>query len=482
MSPVVTAVIGIVVLLVLLGLVVITRYKVAGPSEAFIITGRRGKKSTDPVTGLTSIDNSGQKVVVGGGVFVVPFVQQKFTLDLSSRHIPIAVRGAVTLRGVKSNLEGVAIVKVGGSEDAIRAAAQRFLQQQDGIVGFTQEVLSGALRAIVGRMSVEDIIRDRAAFAGQVAEEAETSLSGQGLILDAFQIQDITTEGSYLEDLGRPEAARAKQEADIAEAIAKRASEQARLKAAEEIAIAERTYYLKQAEIKAETEAAAAKANAAGPLAEAARQQEVLQEQEKVAERQAALTDRELDTKVRKPADAARYQAEQEAEARRIAQVKEAEADAERSRLTGQGEKLHRSALADAVRIEGEAEAASIAAKGAAEAEAMQKKADAFAQYGDAAVLQMLVEVLPDVVAKASEPLSAIDKMTVISTDGASQLARTVTDNVAQGVELLSSTTGVDVAALLENLKNRTGGPATEGAEKADSSAPKKDDKIEITD
>ncbi|GAB2936430.1 MULTISPECIES: flotillin family protein [unclassified Streptomyces] len=456
MSPVVIAVIGIVVLLVLLGLVVITRYKVAGPSEAFIITGRRGKKSTDPVTGLTSIDNSGQKVVVGGGVFVVPFVQQKFTLDLSSRHIPIAVRGAVTLRGVKSNLEGVAIVKVGGSEDAIRAAAQRFLQQQDGIVGFTQEVLSGALRAIVGRMSVEDIIRDRAAFAGQVAEEAEASLSGQGLILDAFQIQDITTEGSYLEDLGRPEAARAKQEADIAEAIAKRASEQARLKAAEEIAIAERTYYLKQAEIKAETEAAAAKANAAGPLAEAARQQEVLSEQEKVAERQAALTDRELDTKVRKPADAARYQAEQEAEARRIALVKEAEADAQRSRLTGEGEKLHRSALADAVRIEGEAEAASIAAKGAAEAEAMQKKADAFAQYGDAAVLQMLVEVLPSVVAKASEPLSAIDKMTVISTDGASQLARTVTDNVSQGMELLSSTTGVDLASLLENLKNRT--------------------------
>ncbi|MET7414047.1 flotillin family protein [Streptomyces rubiginosohelvolus] len=481
MSPVVIAVIGIVVLLVLLGLVVITRYKVAGPSEAFIITGRRGKKSTDPVTGRTSIDNSGQKVVVGGGVFVVPFVQQKFTLDLSSRHIPISVRGAVTLRGVKSNLEGVAIVKVGGSEDAIRAAAQRFLQQQDGIVGFTQEVLSGALRAIVGRMSVEDIIRDRAAFAGQVAEEAEASLSGQGLILDAFQIQDITTEGSYLEDLGRPEAARAKQEADIAEAIAKRASEQARLKAAEEIAIAERTYYLKQAEIKAETEAAAAKANAAGPLAEAARQQEVLTEQEKVAERQAALTDRELDTKVRKPADAARYQAEQEAEARRIALVKEAEADAQRSRLTGEGEKLHRSALADAVRIEGEAEAASIAAKGAAEAEAMQKKADAFAQYGDAAVLQMLVEVLPSVVAKASEPLSAIDKMTVISTDGASQLARTVTDNVSQGMELLSSTTGVDLASLLENLKNRTTTvPAPTATPDASASASAANGEIEI--
>ncbi|MGW3248431.1 flotillin family protein [Streptomyces sp. NPDC001070] len=455
MSPVLTAAVGIVVLVVLLALVVITRYKVAGPSEAFIVTGRRGKKSTDPETGRVFTDNSGQKVVVGGGVFVVPFVQQKFTLDLSSRHIPVAVRGAVTLRGVKAHLEGVAIVKVGGTEDSIRAAAQRFLMQQDGIVGFTQEVLSGALRSIVGRMSVEDIIRDRAAFAGQVAEEAEASLSGQGLVLDAFQIQDITTEGSYLEDLGRPEAARAKQEADIAEAVARQASEQARLKAEEEIAIAQRTFALKQAEIKAETDEAAARAAAAGPLAEAARSQEVLAEQEKVAARQAALTDRELDTKVRKPADAARYRAEQEAEARRIALVKEAEADAQRSRLTGEVEKAHRAALADAVRIEGEAQAAAIAAKGSAEAEAMQKKADAFAQYGDAAVLQMLVEVLPQVVGKASEPLSAIDKMTVISTDGASQLSRTVADNVAQGMELLSSTTGVDLAELLKGLSRR---------------------------
>lgn len=476
MSPVLTAAIGVVVLLVLLALVVVTRYKVAGPSEAFIVTGRRGKKSTDPDTGRISTDNSGQKVVVGGGVFVVPFVQQKFTLDLSSRHIPIAVRGAVTLRGVKANLEGVAIVKVGGTEDSIRAAAQRFLAQQGGIVGFTQEVLSGALRSIVGRMSVEDIIRDRAAFAGQVAEEAEASLSGQGLVLDAFQIQDITTEGSYLEDLGRPEAARAKQEADIAEAVARRAAEQARLKAEEEIAIANRTFSLKQAEIKAETDEATARAGAAGPLAEAARRQEVLTEQEKVAQRQAALTDRELDSRVRKPADAARYQAEQEAEARRVSLVKQAEADADRARLTGEGEKAQRAALADAVRLEGEADAAAIGAKGAAEAEAMRKKADAFARYGDAAVLQMLVEVLPSVVAKAAEPMSAIDKMTVISTDGASQLSRTVADNVAQGVELLSSTTGVDVAELLKGI---TGGMSPTPA----GTAPAKlNGKIDVTD
>lgn len=156
--------------------------------------------------------------------------------------------------------------------------------------------------------------------------------------------------------------------------------------------------------------------------------------------------------------------------------VKQAEADAQRSRLTGEGEKAHRAALADAVRIEGEAEAAAIGAKGAAEAEAMRKKADAFAQYGDAAVLQMLVEVLPHVVAKASEPLSAIDKMTVISTDGASQLSRTVADNVAQGVELLGSTTGVDLAELLKNLTQRTG-----GAQPAAGASAEANGKIEIT-
>ncbi|MET9416351.1 SPFH domain-containing protein [Streptomyces klenkii] len=470
MSPVVTAVVGVVVLLVLLALVVVTRYKVAGPSEAFIITGRRGKKSTDPQTGQVFTDNSGQKVVVGGGVFVVPFVQQRYVLDLSSRHIPVAVRGAVTLRGIKAHLEGVAIVKVGGTEDAIRAAAQRFLQQQGGIVGFTQEVLSGALRSIVGRMSVEDIIRDRAAFAGQVAEEAEASLSGQGLVLDAFQIQDITTEGSYLEDLGRPEAARAMQEADIAEANARQAAEQARLKAEEEIAVAQRTLYLRQAEIKAETDAAAAQANAAGPLAEADRQQQILVEQEKVAERQAALTDRQLDTQVRKPADAKRYEAEQEAEAKRVARVKQAEAErlaaiaaaeavAVEGAKRGEAERARRVAIADAVRQEGEAEAAAIAARGTAEAEAMNKKADAFERYGDAAVLQMLVEVLPQVVGKAAEPLSAIDKLTVISTDGAGKLPRTVADNVAQGMELIGSTTGVDLTRLLKGLTaDKTGG------------------------
>ena len=201
------AVVGLVILLVVVAVLIASRYKVAGPNEAFIVTGRKGKEIRNAETGVVSTDLSGQKVVMGGGIFVVPFVQRLHVLDLSSRRIMVQIRGAVSGQGVKLNLDGVALVKVGGNEDSIRAAAQRFLTQQREIETFTQETLAGSLRSIVGSLTVEQIIRDRAAFAQRVADESETSLTGQGLVLDTFQIQDITDDGTYLSDLGRPEAA-----------------------------------------------------------------------------------------------------------------------------------------------------------------------------------------------------------------------------------------------------------------------------------
>lgn len=479
------SIVGLVVLVLLVGALIAQRYKVAGPNEAFIVTGRKGKAIRNVETGAVSTDLSGQKVVMGGGVFVVPFVQRLHTLDLSSRRIMIQIRGAVSGQGVKLNLDGVAIVKIGGNEDSIRAGAQRFLSQQQEIETFTQETLAGSLRSIVGSLTVEQIIRDRAAFAQRVADEAESSLTGQGLVLDTFQIQDITDDGSYLSDLGRPEAARVGQTAAIAEANARQAAEQARLAAEQEIAVANRQLALKQSEIKAETDAAAAQAAAAGPLAQADRDQAILAEQEKVAVRQAALKERQLDTEVRKPADAERYRVEQEAEAARTAAIAEADArkaaaiaaaqaDAEQARLIGESEKARRTALAeaeavegakrgeaekarrvaeaDAVRAEGEAQAASILATGQAEAEAMEKRAAAFANYNQAAVLQMLVEVLPQVAREVAAPMAAIDKLTVVSTDGAGALPRQVTDNLVQTMELLKNTTGLDLESMVQRF------------------------------
>jgi flotillin len=223
-------------------------------------------------------------------------------------------------------------------------------------------------------------------------------------------------------------------------------------------------------------------------LAKAARDQDVLAEQEKVAERNAALTDRQLDTEIRKPADAHRYQVEQEAqaaknaaiakaEANRTATIAAAEATAEQTRLTGEGErqkrealakaheiegrakgqaqKLEREAVAQAVQAEGQATAAAILATGQAEAEAMEKKAQSFAQYGEAAVIDRIAEILPELVRAASEPVSAIDNMTVVSTDGASSVAKSVAGNLEQGLQIGSALTGVDLKELLASLANK---------------------------
>ena len=209
--------------------------------------------------------------------------------------------------------------------------------------------------------------------------------------------------------------------------------------------------------------------------------------------RQAALKDRQLDTEVRKPADAKRYETETaaqgrrnseifEAEARKAAAIANAEAQAETARLTGEGEKQRRAALAeaeaiegarrgeaekarriaeaDAIRAEGEAKAAAALAVGTAEAEAMNKRAAAFANYNEAAVLQMLVEVLPQVAEKVAAPMGSIDKLTVVSTEGAAALPRQVNDNVLQTVEMIKNTTGID---LLDILKGHTSGKALKG-------------------
>jgi flotillin len=440
-SSLVAAIIGAVVLLMLVAYIIVSRIKVAGPNEAYIITGRKGAPVKNPETGDISYDMSGQKVIMGASVFVLPFVQRLHVMDLSSRRISVSIRGAVSSQGIKADLDGVAVVKVGGNEDAIRAASQRFLTQQKEVDTFTTEVLAGSLRAIVGRLTIEEIIKDRARFASAVAEEAETSLTNQGLTLDTFQLQDIQAEGTYLNDLGRPEAARVEQEAKIAEARANQAAEEERLRAEEAVAVQQRQLELKKAEIKAETDEAQAQAAAAGPLREAARNREVIQEQELVAEREAELRERQLDAEVRKPADAERYRIEQQAEAAKNASIFEADA-----------EKARRARMAEAVELEGRAEAEAIRAKGEAEAEARTKNAEAFRLYGEAATLDLIAAVLPELVSAASEPLSAVERMTVISTDGASEIAKTVASNVEQGLQIGTDLTGLDLRGLIASL------------------------------
>lgn len=435
---------------VLLGLVVLVgifsvakRYKIARPNEAYIVTGRKGKSVRNPETGEISQDLSGQKVVMGGGVFVLPFVQTVHSMSLESRRIAIRINGAVSKDNILLNLEGVAIVKVGGTETAVRAAAQRFLGQQEEIEASVQEVLAGSLRAIVGTLTVEQVIRDRAALATQVAEEAENSLTNQGLILDTLQVQEVTDNTDFIKNLGRPEAAEIMKRAEIADAEAQRESAEAQVAAREKVAVANRTLTLREAEIQADTDAAKARASAAGPIEEAARQQEVISAQEQVAVRQAALTERELEISVKKPADARLYEAQRAADASKVQAIADAQAEAERVRLAGEADaeaaRLRGQAEADIIRARGEAEADAALRLALAEAEGMEKKAEAFANYGEAALMEMVVEVLPKIVREAAAPMGNIDNLTVVSSDGASKVVETGTNVITQAMAVFDS-------------------------------------------
>ncbi|MEV7971627.1 SPFH domain-containing protein [Cellulomonas sp. NPDC089187] len=372
-------IVGIVALLAVVGLAVgaiVSRYRIPKANEALVITGGSGGDA--PV-----------KVSIGSGVFVVPFVQRSATLDLSATEVPMRVDEGVTSDKIKVTVDAVALTKIDGTPEGVRAAAQRFLGREEDVPGVVATVLAGALRAVIGNLSVEQVLADRAAFATEIKLEAEKALSESGLRVDTLQINAIRSEpADYIENLGRPQAAQVRREAEIAEAT--NVQEAERAKAAARIAIAEanKDAALREAEFQKETDAARAEAEAVGPKVAAAQQAEITQAEQANAQQQVELTKLRLDSEVRakadadlydaqKRADAALYTAEKEAEAKAVA-VRKA-ADADQQRLTAEGE-----GAAAAIRAQGDADAARIQAQGLAEAENLRAQGLADAEAAKA--------------------------------------------------------------------------------------------------
>lgn len=438
-TPVIVVVIVAIIVLAVLGGLARNRYKISAPDEVIIITGRKNKVTRDADGNVLS-DVSGQKVVKGG-VFVLPFVQQAYKLQLRSRKLNFRSGGAVTKNGITINAEAVATIKIGDTDDTIRAAAQRFLNQQNEIEPFTQDVLSGSLRAIIGTKTVEELLSDREGLAAAVREAAEDALTKQGLLLDNFLIQSIESEDDYITNLGRPQQAAILRQAKIAEAQANRESEEARITAEQAVANAQRELSLRQAAIQAETDRAAAEAAAARPLAEATQQQGIVKQQEITAVANATLRERQLDAEVRKTADADAYRVRQqsEAEAYRVRQAAEADRD-------------RRIAEADALKAVGLAEAEAIRAKGNAEAEATKAKAEALANQADGVLQQMAIEILPQVAREMAAPMGNISNLTVVSSDGASALSKNVASGVLETSTLVKGATGIDLSAMFNSV------------------------------
>ncbi|MBG6059810.1 flotillin [Cryobacterium sp. MP_M5] len=432
---------GLIVLAVLAFLIVLlyarSIYKNAGPDEALIITGKKSKKTI--VDGAT-LEQSGQRVVHGQGVFITPFFQKAFKISLRSRAIEITAI-AQDKMGITLTVEAVAIVKVGDDPDAIRAAAQRFLGQDKNIDNFALEVLSGSLRSSIGATDVMTIIQKRDELGASVLATARESLANQGLDVDSFEIKGISDANDYIKDMGRAEQAKVRRQAEVAEHQANREAQEAAIAAEQAIAVAQNTLALRRAALQLDTDKAAAEAAGARPLAEAKTQQAIVQEQELTAQRRASLRKAELESEVNAVADAEAYRIRVTAVAAADAAVTAANADRD-----------SRKSIAEAIRAEGQANADAILARGTAEATATRLSAEAVAQQSEALIQLRMVEMLPEIARELAAPMSNIDNLTVISTDGASQLTKNVAAGFTEVDGVLKSTMGLGIRELLGNL------------------------------
>ena len=408
-------------------------YRVAAPNEALVITGRSPSKGKGGDIDL----ESGTRIVVGGRAFVRPLFDRAYSISLSSRQIEVGVESQ-SKDGIFLNLQAVAQVKIGEEVGDVRKAAQRFLDQQDEIDRYSREILSGSLRAVVGTLEVESVVHDREAFAQTVRTAAVDSLNNQGLVIDTLQIISIADDGEFLRNLGRPSAAEKERVARIAESKARRESTEAENQDGQKIASSQKELDLRNAAIAKETADERAEAEAAEELARARQRQRVLDENQKIAEQENDLRERELVREVRKPADAEQYAAERKADSERYTREQESQASLTEAQNN-----------AEAVKASGQADADSIRAKGEAEAASVEANAEAYKQFNEAAVLATVLESLPQIAHEIAAPMGDIDSLSIISSDGENRLPENVSTGIARTMQAVQSTTGLDLQGLI---------------------------------
>src|SRR3984893_7306549 len=334
---------------VILFLVVLFKamWRVAEPNEALIISGIRDHGNPE-----SAQEGLGFRIVTGGGTLIKPGVEavRRLAVDLREAHLTI---DCVTHQGIPLGIKGVVIFKVGDDYTSIANAARRFLDQQDQMDARVHNVFAGHLRAIVGNMTVEDMIRDREKLTRLTRESSGTEMEKLGLIVDSLQIQEIDDPTRYIENLGRPHTAAVASLARIAQAQADRdATEQEQMAEALK-AEARRNSEIKKAGFQAEVDQAAARARQAGPLSDASARQEVGGQETKVAELEAQREEQRLQATVRKPADAKAYEQVTLSKGERDARIAQAEAHKQEVELQAQADaqSVKMAADADATRV-----------------------------------------------------------------------------------------------------------------------------------
>lgn len=511
--------IGVIILL----LILFSGYVKAPPDQAYIISGL--KKDS--------------RILVGRAGIKIPYLERLDRLYLGQMTVDIKTEQSVPTNDfINVNVDAVAKVRISPSPDGIKLAAKNFLNKKAvDITMDLQDSLQGNMREIIGTLSLKEINTDRDSFSDQVMSKASKDMDKLGIEILSCNIQNVTDENGLIKDLGadntsriKKDAAIAKAQADrdiaIAQAEADKSANDARVIAQTEIAQKNNELAIKKSELQKNADTKKAEADAAYEIQKQEQQKTIqtatvnaqIAKAEREAElrkQQVAIQQQFLEAEINKKADAERYKVEQEAaatlakrqreaEAKKYEQEKEAEAmkakaqaeaDAMKAKALAEAEALKAKAEATrfaaeqeatGIRAKGEAEAASIQAKALAEAEGMEKKAEAYSKYDNAAILEMLLSIMPQMAAEIAKPLASISKVNIYggggdSGSGISQVSGNAATVMQQVFDTMSEATGVDFREILKaqtydakvtrNL-NFTGLPDTKQADSRASSSP----------
>ncbi|HLK21286.1 MAG TPA: SPFH domain-containing protein [Bryobacteraceae bacterium] len=452
-------IVGSAVLVVMFLMAAIARlYRKAGPNEALVVYGFRGTR-----------------IVIGHGTLILPMLQSYRELSLELMSFDVAPpQDLYTKQGVAVTVEAVAQIKVKSDPESIRNASEQFLskspQDREGLIRL---VMEGHLRGIIGQLSVEQIVKEPEMVGDRMRGTCAGDMSKMGLEVISFTIKEVRDKNEYISNMGRPDVARIKRDADIAAAEAERdtaikraeatrAAAVARAQADQERVLAETLSQAKQAEATRDlevkraqyletTKKVQAQADKAYDIQTNIMQQQVVAEQVKIQQ-----VEKEQQIKVAE-AEIKRRENELIASTLKVAEVDrgriETLAAAERMRLTAEAD-----GHAYAIRAQGEAEAEIILKKGEAEAKAMNVKAEAYQEYNQAAVVDKLLTGLPEVVRALSAPLANVDKITIVSTGngdsaGMHKITGDITQMAAQIPALFETLSGMKMSELLGKVK-----------------------------
>lgn len=434
---------------------------------SFTTLNRVCKSISDEAAIISGVSKK-PRVLVGRAGFKIPFFEKVDRMKIGQIDIDInTVDYIPTSDFINIQVDAVAQVAIDATDlkgEAIQRAMRNFLnKKQDAIRASLSKSLQGNLREIIGTMSLKDICQNKAKFSAEVKSNAEGDMAELGIKILSFNVQNISDEQGLIDDLGidnreqiRKTASIAKAQAkkEVAVAEAKASNEANAAKVASEMEIAKRNNDLeiKKSELKIQEDTKKAEADAAYKIQDQTQRKSI-----EVESQNADIAKREKEIELQaKEAEVARQkliaEVEKPAEAEKFAKMQEADADLYARQKDAEAKLYEQQKEAEAIKAKGEAEAEAIRLKGEAEADAMDKKAEAMKKYGQAAILEMIVGVLPDMAKAVAEPISAIDEVKIIGSDGngVSDMAGNVPVMLAKVMESVKETTGIDMMEIVK--------------------------------